>query len=84
MRASERYKFWCVPCDFVAKSHGTPACPLCRRPMKFMGKKWPVGKKGKRVPLRTWRMDVPPGEVLLKRLLSPAGKPKSWRDISWP
>ncbi len=45
----QRMKYWCRSCDHVAKSAGATTCPFCRQPMRNMGPKWRVGKKGHRV-----------------------------------
>jgi hypothetical protein len=45
----QRMKYWCEPCDYVCKSQGPATCPHCMQPMRNMGDKWRVGKKGHRV-----------------------------------
>lgn len=43
-----RTKFWCEPCDFVTKARCGATCPTCGMPMRYMGDKWRVGRKGHR------------------------------------
>ena len=47
-----RDKYYCVPCDYVAKAKHTPVCPTCRESMTWMGDKWRPGKKGTKT--RLW------------------------------
>jgi hypothetical protein len=44
-----RFKYWCEACDLVFKAREGALCPSCREPMRNMGPKWRVGKKGHRV-----------------------------------
>lgn len=70
-----RSKFWCESCDYVTKSLGSAVCPLCREPMRNMGPKWRVGKKGHREDWRPrqesfwwWFTDSPLHGGLMKKL----------------
>src|SRR5271165_4703888 len=67
--AGKRDKYYCAACDHVAKEFSTPRCPFCGEPMRNMGTKWPVGRKGHRVPLLGDGLHKPShGEVLLAHL----------------
>jgi len=68
--AGARDKYYCEACDNVKKAPGSrPLCQFCREPMRNMGKKWPVGRKGHRVPLLGDDLHVPShAEVLLAKL----------------
>ena len=52
-----RVKFWCEPCDLVFKAHYAARCPSCQQPMRNMGPKWRVGKKGHREDWYPYRQD---------------------------
>ncbi len=74
-RQQQRQKFWCEPCDFVTKARFAATCPRCGRPMRNMGTKWRVGKRGQREnwkprrDLSIWRRYNPQdGQALLARL----------------
>ena len=58
----QRLKFWCQPCDYVTKARRSATCPRCKEPMRNMGSKWRVGRKGHR---EDWqRHDLPPAWLL--------------------
>lgn len=73
-----RKKFWCQPCDYVCKARWFAVCPKCGEPMRDMGPKWRVGKKGKRQdwinPWRPWSPEYSRTE-LLRKLTHPPARP---------
>lgn len=76
-----RDKYYCVPCDYVAKARHTPACPTCREPMTYMTDEWRPGRKGSRT--RLWDERVPrhrkeAARLRGRRWVSYSGVTKKW------
>ena len=71
-----RDKYYCVPCDYVAKAKHTPACPTCREPMTYMTDEWRPGRKGSRT--RLWDERVPQHRQDAARLRSRAYGTRHW------
>ncbi len=71
-----RDKYYCVPCDYVAKAKHTPACPTCREPMTWMGDKWRPGKRGTKT--RLWD-----DRDTLQRQEAARIRDKGWGTLRW-
>jgi len=73
-----RDKYYCSPCDHVAKAKTTPSCPLCGEAMTFMTDVWRPGRKGRKT--RLWDKRVPQHRMDAARLTS---SPQRYRVRRW-
>jgi len=67
-----RDKYYCTPCDYVAKAKNTPSCPLCGEAMTYMTDVWRPGRKGSKT--RLWDARVSRHRMDGARLHTPEGR----------